>query len=113
MLENSLIIFSSDNGLVLDDGYKDQAKELAGNHDPKGGLRGGKYNLFDGGTHIPLFVYLKGEIQPTQSDALVCQMDLAASIGALTGGKVPEGLSSKNYINTFLEKTRKGAKNLY
>ena len=47
--------------------------ELAGDHLPAGGLRGGKYSLFDGGTHIPLFVYWKGKIQPVVSDALVCR----------------------------------------
>ena len=59
LLEKTLIIFSSDNGPVLNDGYKDGAPELAGDHLPAGGLRGGKYSLFDGGTHIPLFVYWK------------------------------------------------------
>ena len=57
--------------------------ELAGKHAPAGGLRGGKYSLFDGGTHIPLFVYWKGKIQPVKSDALVCQMDLLASLGSM------------------------------
>ena len=47
ILENTLIIFTSDNGPVLNDGYKDGAPELVGNHDPKGGLRGGKYSLYD------------------------------------------------------------------
>ena len=83
LLEKTLIIFSSDNGPVLNDGYKDGAPELAGDHLPAGGLRGGKYSLFDGGTHIPLFVYWKGKIQPVVSDALVCQVDILASLGSI------------------------------
>lgn len=112
LLENTMIIFSSDNGPVLDDGYKDLAKELAGDHDPKGGLRGGKYSLYDAGTHIPLFIYWKGQIQPMVSNALVCQMDLAASIAILIGSKIPEKLDSCNYLDAFMGKTQKGRKEL-
>lgn len=42
LLENTMIIFSSDNGPVLNDGYKDGAAEKVGEHKPAGGLRGGK-----------------------------------------------------------------------
>ena len=40
--DNTLIILTSDNGPVLDDGYADQAEELAGDHRPSGHWRGGK-----------------------------------------------------------------------
>ena len=40
--ENTLIVLSSDNGPVVDDGYQDQAVELLGEHRPWGNLRGGK-----------------------------------------------------------------------
>ena len=40
--ENTLIILTSDNGPVLDDGYQDQAVALAGGHKPGGPWRGGK-----------------------------------------------------------------------
>ena len=39
LLENTLIILTSDNGPVLNDGYYDDAVAKIGNHDPKGGLR--------------------------------------------------------------------------
>ena len=38
--ENTIVIFSSDNGPVLDDGYADRAIELCGDHRPAGPLRG-------------------------------------------------------------------------
>ena len=100
----TLIIFSSDNGPVLNDGYKDGAPELAGDHLPAGGLRGGKYSLFDGGTHIPLFVYWKGKIQPVVSDALVCQIDILASLGSMVHADLPEDLDSRNYLDAFFGK---------
>jgi arylsulfatase A-like enzyme len=111
LLENTLIVFSSDNGPVLDDGYADQAIELLGNHKPSAGLRGGKYSLFDAGTKVPFITYWKGTIQPTVSDALVSQMDLLTSLTALSGNetKSPDGL---NMLDAFLGKSKIGRENL-
>ncbi len=81
--ENTIVIFSSDNGPVLDDGYEDQAVELSAGHLPAGPLRGGKYSLFDGGTRVPLLISWKGHIEPGQTDAKVCQVDFFASFAAL------------------------------
>ena len=112
LLENTMIIFSSDNGPVLNDGYKDDAAEKVGEHKPAGGLRGGKYSLFDGGTHIPLFVYWKGTISPVISDALICQMDLIASLGKLVNASLPEGLDSREYLDAFMGKKLQARENL-
>lgn len=112
LLENTMIIFSSDNGPVLNDGYKDDAAEKVGEHKPAGGLRGGKYSLFDGGTHIPLFVYWKGTISPVISDALICQMDLIASLGKLVNASLPEGLDSREYLDAFMGKKLQACENL-
>ena len=85
ILENTLVIFSSDNGPVLNDGYYDDAVEKLGKHDPKGGLRGGKYSIFEAGTRVPLITYWKGKIQPAESNAIVCQIDIMASVANLVG----------------------------
>ncbi len=108
LLENTLIVFSSDNGPVLDDGYRDGAAELVGSHSPTGGLRGGKYSLFDAGTHVPLFVYWKGTVHPATSDALVSLLDLPASLGALIGAALPEGLDSRDLLATLLGRSDRG-----
>lgn len=42
LLENTMVVFFNDNGLVVDDGYQDQARELLGDRQPTGSLRGGK-----------------------------------------------------------------------
>lgn len=114
LLDNTMIIFTSDNGPVLDDGYKDSAVELAlaAGHQPAGGLRGGKYSLFDGGTHIPLCIYWKGHITPVVSDALVCQMDLMASLGQYIGAEVPQGLDSHAIMPAFLGEDMHGRDDL-
>jgi len=88
LARNTLVIFSSDNGPVVDDGYKDDAVAKLGGHKPAGPLRGGKYSRFDGGTRIPMMARWPGRIKAdTQSAALFSQVDLYASFGALTGGK--------------------------
>ncbi|XAL99481.1 arylsulfatase [Phycisphaeraceae bacterium D3-23] len=85
LTEDTLIILTSDNGPVLDDGYKDQANELLGDHTPSGPLRGGKYSLFEGGTRVPFIVSWPGTVEPGVSDALVSQVDFGASFAAMTG----------------------------
>lgn len=107
ILENTLIVFTSDNGPVLNDGYYDNAVEKLGDHTPAGGLRGGKYSLFEAGTRVPFSVYWKGKIIPKTSDALVCQIDLYASLAELAGAesKLPD---SQNLLSTFLGKSEKG-----
>jgi arylsulfatase A-like enzyme len=89
LASNTLVVFSSDNGPVLDDGYQDRAVELAGNHRPAGPLRGGKYSLYDGGTRVPLILRWPGTIQPGESAALVSHVDFAASFAALAGVDLP------------------------
>ena len=88
LAQSTLVIFSSDNGPVVDDGYKDQAVELLDGHKPGGPLRGGKYSAFDAGTRVPLVVRWPGQVQPGVSEALACQIDLPASMAALTGQKL-------------------------
>lgn len=111
VLENTLIVFSSDNGPVLNDGYFDEAVEKLGNHDPKGGLRGGKYSLFEAGTRVPFITYWKGHIKPGISDAIVCQMDLLASLGNLVD--IDDATTdSKNILGSLMGESNKGRDHL-
>ena len=112
LLDNTLIIFSSDNGPVLDDGYKDGARESKPLHDPNGGLRGGKYSLFDSGTRVPLFFYWKNHIRPVVNHNLVSQQDIVASLAKLIGEKTPQGLDSEEMLDVFLGKKLKGRQNM-
>jgi arylsulfatase A-like enzyme len=108
--ENTLVIFTSDNGPVLDDGYVDQAVELLGDHKPAGPLRGGKYSAFEAGTRVPFISYWPGVIQPAVSDPLMGQIDLFASLAVLTNQKLEPGvvLDSQSFIDTLLGKSIKG-----
>lgn len=107
LLENTLIVFSSDNGPVLNDGYYDDAVEKNGDHNPAGPLRGGKYSLFEAGTHVPFFVYWKDHITPGSSDALISQVDLLSSLANLVGSDI-RGQDSQELADVLLGKSNKG-----
>ena len=111
ILENTLIIFSSDNGPVVNDGYYDEAVEKLGSHTPWGPLRGGKYSLFEAGTRVPFILYWKGKIEPSVSNALVSQIDLFSSLAQLTGSKM-RGPDSQELLDAFLGKSKLGRKEL-
>jgi arylsulfatase A-like enzyme len=107
ILDNTLIVFSSDNGPVLNDGYYDDAVEKLGDHQPAGALRGGKYSLFEAGTRVPFITYWKGKIEPGVSDALVCQIDLLSSLAEVVGSDV-RGIDSESLSAVFLGKKDEG-----
>lgn len=111
LLENTLIVFTSDNGPVLNDGYYDDAVEKLGEHWPNGPFRGGKYSLYEAGTHVPFFTYWKGKIEPTVSEALVCQIDLFSSIAELVGSDL-RGPDSKALLEVFLGREKEGRTDL-
>ena len=85
LAENTLFVFCSDNGPVMDDGYKDQALEKRGDHRAAGPWRGGKYSIHEGGTRTPFITHWKGRIPSGVSEETVCTIDLATSFAALAG----------------------------
>ncbi len=95
LARNTLVLFTSDNGPVLDDGYRDEAVEKLGDHAPAAMFRGGKYSNFEGGTRVPFVVRWPARVKPAVSDALISQVDLIASFAALVdrplaGGDAPD-----------------------
>ncbi|HXH62486.1 MAG TPA: arylsulfatase [Fimbriimonadaceae bacterium] len=88
LTDKTLVIFTSDNGPVLDDGYADQANELLGAHKPAGPFRAGKYSRFEGGTRVPMIVRWPGFVKPgTTTDALFGQVDISRTLADLAGVK--------------------------
>ena len=83
LADNTLVIFTSDNGPVVDDGYKDDAVAKLGSHAPSGPFRGGKYSHFEGGTRVPFILRWPARVKPGTSDALISQVDFLASFAAL------------------------------
>ncbi len=111
LTENTLIIFTSDNGPVLDDGYADQAWELLGDHKPAGPFRGGKYSIFEGGNRMPTITYWPGVVDGGQvSDALWTQTDFFTSFSKLAGYDIPQNnaIDSEDMLDVILGKSEQG-----
>ncbi|MEA4915985.1 arylsulfatase [Proteiniphilum sp.] len=108
--ENTLIILSSDNGPVIDDGYADEAVERLMDHKPWGPYRGGKYSMFEAGTRVPFIVHWPAVVRPGVSEALVSQIDLLATLAALTGVTLEEEKlsDSKNQLSAWLGEDNEG-----
>jgi arylsulfatase A-like enzyme len=107
---NTLVILTSDNGPVLDDGYKDGAAEKVGDHRPSGPLRGGKYSAFDAGTREPFIVRWPERVKPGLSDARFSQVDLFASLATLAGQPLDDedAPDSLDRLDALLGKSRLG-----
>lgn len=110
LTENTIVIVTSDNGPVVDDGYQDRAVELLGDHRPWGPFRGGKYSIFEGGTRVPLVFSWPKHTKKKVSKALVSQIDFFRSFAELIGTNIPQGgaTDSQNHLNAFLGKSKKG-----
>lgn len=111
LFDNTLVIFSSDNGAVLTDGYDDQALELIGEHQASGPYRGGKYSAFEGGTRVPMIVtYPAGMVSSGDSDALMTHTDIFKSIAELLNASLPEDAApdSVSVLPALLDNTAAG-----
>lgn len=112
--QDTIVVFSSDNGPILDDGYKDHAEERTGEHRPAGPLRGGKYSLFDGGTRVPAIVWSPGRVEPGESDALLSHVDFLATFAHLAGQDLApsETADSQQLADAILGKSKQGRADL-
>jgi arylsulfatase A-like enzyme len=110
LANNTLVIFTSDNGPVVDDGYKDDAKEKLGPHRPSGPFRGGKYSTFEAGTRVPFIVRWPGRVTPGVSDALVSQVDFLASFASFLKQPLDETAApdSVDTMAAFLGTSKQG-----
>lgn len=111
LTDKTLIIFTSDNGPVVDDGYQDEAVTKLNGHEPAGPLRGNKYSAYEAGTRVPFIARWPGKIAPGRSDALMCHIDFLASFAALTeqSDSTPD---SQNQLAALLGTSPEGRKSL-
>ena len=114
LAQNTVVIFTSDNGPVVDDGYQAQAVSRLGGHKPGGPYRGGKYSKFEAGTRIPFLIRWPRQIRPGVSDALISQTDLAASFASLPGykGESLSALDSVDLLPALMGTSRSGRQEL-
>ena len=80
---NTLVIFSSDNGPILFDGYYDRSVEDLNGHQPTAGLRGWKYLTFEGGCRVPFIAHWPQRIKPRVSGQFFSLVDIYATVAGL------------------------------
>ena len=110
--ENTLIVLTSDNGPVVDDGYADRAVELLGDHRPWGDFRGGKYSNFEAGTRVPFIVCWPGKVKPGVSNVLFSHIDMYSSMEKLANQDLgPDaGADSQEHLDVLLGQSTEGRK---
>jgi arylsulfatase A-like enzyme len=108
--ENTILIFTSDNGPVVNDGYDDGSDRALNGHHPAGPFRGGKYTILEGGTRLPFIVRWTGHITPDTSAALISQLDLLRSFATLAHQSIPKdgAPDSINVLPALLGKSKTG-----
>lgn len=114
LANNTIVILTSDNGPVVDDGYKDDAVAKLGKHKPAGALRGSKYSNFEAGTRVPFLVRWPAQVKRGVSNALVSQIDFLASFAAFTKQDLTneDAPDSYNVMNALLGKDKTGREHL-
>jgi arylsulfatase A-like enzyme len=91
LAKNTIILFSSDNGPILFDGYYDRSVEDLNGHNPTGGLRGWKYLTYEGACRVPFIVSWPAQIKPRVSDQLISLVDCFATFAKIAGKKIAAG----------------------
>jgi arylsulfatase A len=97
--DNTLVILTSDNGGMLNQGGQDAWKR---GHRLNGDLLGFKFDSWEGGHRVPLIAHWPGNIPAgSVSDQLICQIDFVATLAAITGSKVT-GPDSVNVLPALI-----------
>lgn len=89
MTQNTLFIFTSDNGCSKAAGIPQLAAQ---GHLVSAHMRGSKADIWDGGHRIPFIVRWPGKVDPGSTcDQLICLADLFATVADILGTEVPSG----------------------
>ena len=86
LAENTLVIFTSDNGCST---AADIPELQKAGHEPSYIYRGNKADLYEGGHRVPFLVRWPAQVKPGVSNALVGQIDFLATFAEITGASVP------------------------
>ena len=105
--DNTLVIFTSDNGGMFNHGG--QAAFKAG-HRQNGDLLGFKFGVWEGGHRVPLIVRWPGKVKAgTTSNQLIGNVDMLATFAAVTGQKLDKAqqADSVNMLPAFVGEPEK------
>jgi arylsulfatase A-like enzyme len=116
LAQDTLVIFTSDNGGAIKNTYDDGTNDLHAKQPPNGVLRGFKGALYEGGNRVPFLARWPGRIPAGgESAALMAHLDTLPMLAALAGQKIPAGGSPDgvNVLAALLgEKGAKGRETL-
>ncbi len=99
LTENTMIIFTSDNGAMLNLGGRIAVEK---GHKINGDLLGFKFGVWEGGHRVPFIVKWPGKVpENTVSDQLISSLDMLATFTALTGQEESLSLADKNSVNVL------------
>ncbi len=95
--EETLVIFSSDNGSYSEGGYHYSM------HDSNAPFRGGKRDLYEGGIRVPTIAWWPGTIEPgSRTDHVSAFWDFPPTALELAGLEVPEKMDGLSYLPVLL-----------
>ena len=106
--DNTLVIFTSDNGPHKEGGHKPDF------FDSNGPLKGYKRDLYEGGIRVATVAWWPGKIKPgTSSSHIAAGWDLMPTLCELSGTQVPEGLDGVSFAPTLIGKKKQQEKREY
>jgi arylsulfatase A-like enzyme len=95
--ENTLIMFTSDNGPHLEGGADPDY------FDSNGPLQGYKRDLYEGGIRVPMIATWPGRIAAgTETDHISAFWDVWPTLAELTGSPIPDSLDGISFLPTLL-----------
>ncbi|WP_405296607.1 arylsulfatase [Algibacter sp. Ld11] len=109
--ENTLVIFTSDNGGMFNATGQEAWKD---GHRLNGDLLGFKFDAWEGGHRIPFIAHWPNKIKASQvSNQLICNVDMLATFSGLTGQELEDGQGkdSKNMLAAITGQTDKQLRN--
>lgn len=99
--DETLVIFTSDNGGMFNLGGRTAAKL---GHKINGDLLGSKFGIWEGGHRVPFIVRWPGKIEAgTESDQMLISVDLLATIAAVTGQELDNAKDSINMLPAMVD----------
>ena len=102
--ENTIVIFTSDNG---------SRDDWGGSNAP---LRGRKTTTWEGGQRVPLIFNWKGTgASGLESSEIICSLDLSASLASMAGTKMPDDriIDGMDLSDLLLGKTKQSKRDTF
>ena len=106
LTDNTLVIFTSDNGGVIEPSNERSATAIKAGLAINGPLRGGKHSEWEGGFREPFIVRWPGKVPAgTVSDQIICLTDMLATFASVLHAPLPKGNGEDSFdvLRAFTE----------